>query len=102
MSVKVLQGESDVAIAEALGSYETDHPDAQIDLYRHDSVSVWVRVVDPAFANRARSGRHHHVWQYLERLPEDIVAEISMLVLVAPGENSLANLVYQEPLLSGL
>lgn len=105
MAVKILHGSTDdaiAAIASALETYAADHPDAAIDLYRHDSVSVWVRVIDPAFASWHRSGRHSHVWRYLEQLPDEVLAEIGLLALVAPGENSLANLVYQEPLPSAL
>ncbi len=105
MSVTILHGSSDGLIDQimpALDAYQADHPNARIDLYRQDSVSVRLRVVDPEFEPCSRTARHDQVWQYLDRLPEDVLAEISMLVLVAPDEHSLANSVFEEPMPTGL
>jgi len=37
-------------IIEALRAYEADHPNARIDLYRQNSVSVRVRIIDSDLA----------------------------------------------------
>lgn len=107
MSVRIHHGPSDGVIDEiaaALTAYQADHPAAQIDVYRQNSVSVRVRIVDPDFAELDRSGRHDRIWEYLDRLPEDLLAEISMLLLLTPEElsDSFANVEFEDPLPSRL
>jgi stress-induced morphogen len=73
MSIEI-RGKTDrtmKAVAKALTTYAAAHPRAEIDIYRQNSVSVRIRVVDPDFAGVSRSDRHDAVWNYLEGLPED-------------------------------
>jgi stress-induced morphogen len=86
-------------IEQALQTYEEQHPDAQIELYRQNSISVRIRVIDPAFAGLEKSDRHAAVWEHLEKLPEDVQSDVSMVVLLAPEEAklSLANLEFEHP-----
>jgi stress-induced morphogen len=107
VAIHVLRGRSDQTIdriIEALRAYEADHPRAQIDLYRQNSVSVRVRIVDPDFAGRNKVERSKIVWNYLRNLPEDVQADISMLVLLVPDETamSFANLDFEDPIPSSL
>lgn len=102
MSINIPYGQSDEVIEQirrVLAAYQADHLEARIDIYRQNSVSVRIRIVDPSFTSYAQSGRHDRVWSYLERLPEEVVSEISLLVLLTPEEQegSLANIVFEEP-----
>ena len=98
--VSPLFSEQDLlSIKKTFQAYEGKHPGAQIELYRRNSISVRIRVVDPTFAKMEISDRHAKVWEYLGELPEDVLGDISMLVLLAPGEArmSIANLEFEDP-----
>ncbi len=107
MPVKILRGASDDILEQVitlLRKYELDHPDAVIDLYRQNSVSIRVRIIDPAFRGMSKKQRNDLVWDYLDTLSEDAQADISMLVLLAPTEveKSMGNLEFEDPVPSGL
>jgi hypothetical protein len=107
MSINIFRGASDDVlerIIDVLGSYAVDHPAAEIDLYRQNSVSVRVRIIDPAFAGLGKSARNDHVWEYLDKLPEEVLGDISTLVLLTPDERtkSFANFEYEDPVPSTL
>ena len=97
-----IRGTSDDALRlfqEALRSYEERRPRAKIEMYRHNSISIRIRVIDPAFARLEKSDRHATIWKHLETLPEEIQTDVSMLVLLTPGEvkTSMANLEFENP-----
>ncbi len=97
-----IRGSSDeglLSIEEALHEYETHCSAAAIDLYRQDSISVRIRVVDPSFDGMEESDRHSRIWEYLEKLPEEVQSDISMVVLLTPAETkrSMANLEFEDP-----
>jgi hypothetical protein len=107
MAIRVLRGKSDELIdcmIEALRAYETDHPNAQIDLYRQNSVSVRVRIIDPDLAGRSKIDRSKEVWKYLNALPDEIQSDLSTLILLTPDETSmsLSNLEFDDPIPSHL
>jgi len=107
MSIRVSRGISDKIIdriIEALRAYEADHPNAQIDLYRLNSVSVRVRIIDPDLAGRSKIDRSKEAWSYLNSLPDDIQSDLSSLILLAPEETqkSFANLEFEDPISSHL
>jgi stress-induced morphogen len=84
----------------ALEAYREKHPRASVDAYRQNPASVRVRVIDPDFQGIDRVDRDSLIWTHLHTLPEDIQSEISMLVLLTPGEtdSSLANLEFEHPI----
>jgi hypothetical protein len=86
-------------IKEALARYEKEHPKSKASLYRQNSASVRVRIVDPEFAPMPRADRHERAWQYLSGLSEGTQADISMLVLISPNEmkQSFANFEFEDP-----
>lgn len=107
MSISIPRGQSDEVIdriVEALRAFEADHPSARIDLYRQNSVSVRVRIIDPAFAGRNRIERSQQVWHYLDSLPDEVQSDLSSVILLTPEETgkSLANLEFEDPVPSGL
>lgn len=102
MAINIPRGNSDETIdkiREALHGYETDHPRARIDLYRQNSVSVRVRIIDPEFAGTSKSVRSQQAWKYLDQVPEDVQSDISLLLLLAPDETkaSMGNLEFDDP-----
>ncbi len=102
MSINITRGTSDEImdqIIDSLKPYETDHPKARIDVYRLDSVSVRLRIIDPDFAGKDRVERSTPVWKYFENLSEETQSDISMVVLVTPEEmpKSIANLEFEDP-----
>lgn len=107
MAIRIHHGRSDGAMDEivaALRAYEAAHSAAQIDLYRQNSVSVRIRVVDPELADLDRVSRHDEIWKFLDSLSEDRASEISMLLLLSPDEidESFANIEFEDPLPSRL
>jgi stress-induced morphogen len=107
MAINIPRGKSDEVIEkfiEALGRYEIEHPLAQIDIYRQNSVSVRVRVIDPNFAGKTKVERSKEVWRYLDTLPEDTLSDLSTLILLAPEETkmSFSNFEFNDPIPSTL
>jgi hypothetical protein len=92
---------SDRALAEIrglLGEYKKRHRRSRVDCYRYNPVSIRIRVIDPDFRSIDRSEREDQIWKLLQTLPEDVQADITFVLLLAPEEvsSSAANLEYQE------
>lgn len=87
-------------VAEALEQYQAAHRRAEIEAYRQNSVSVRVRVIDPGFEGKSRTQREDEVWPFLNKLPEETSAEISLLLLLTPKEakTSFASLEFDDPI----
>jgi stress-induced morphogen len=105
---KVVQGNTDAAvqaIKDALDAYETEHPGAEATLYRQNSASIRLRVIDRRFEGMTKSRRHADVWDFLAaRVPEDVLADVSLVLTVAPSElkMSFANFEFESPIPSQL
>jgi acid stress-induced BolA-like protein IbaG/YrbA len=104
---QVVRGKPDPALAgilDILKQYEAAHPAAEVSVYRQNSVSVRIRIIDPDFKDHSRSERHEIVWRSLEQLPEEIVSDVTILVLLTPDEvsESLANFDFEHPIPSRL
>jgi hypothetical protein len=102
MTINIPRGKSDAVIEQikkSLQSYQEDHPNARIDLYRQNSASVRVRIIDPDLAGIGKVQRNDIAWKYLNDLSDDDQSDISMLLLLAPDETkgSLANLEFDDP-----
>jgi stress-induced morphogen len=102
MSIYIPRGNSDPVIdqiIERLKVYESDHPGAQIDLYRQNPASVRVRIIDTDFGGLNRIERHKLVWNYLNNLSEETQSDISTLILLAPDESerSFASFEFNDP-----
>ncbi len=97
--------DSDVqAVYAALDAYKASHPDAQIQSYRQNSVSIRIRIIDPHFLGKDRALRHDEIWNILERLPEDVQSQLTVLLLLTPEETktSFANMDFENPIPSNL
>ena len=102
MDIRVTRGKSDDIIDRiiaVLRTYGKDHPRAAIDLYRQNSVSVRIRIIDDAFGGMNRPERSDMVWRYLVSLSEDDQSEISSVILLTSDETerSFANFDTENP-----
>jgi len=102
MSVGIARGKADKVIKKVMGAlepYAAANPAAQVDVYRQNVVSIRIRIVDPSFHRLEKSQRHTKVWKFLEKLPEDVQSDISMLLLLTPDEKatSIGNLEFDDP-----
>lgn len=86
-------------IGDSLKPYDAMHPEARTVLYRQNNVSVRVRIIDPDFMGKSRVEREEEVWPLFDALPDDSVADISMLLLLTPEEavQSLGNFEFDHP-----
>ncbi|MGL4463593.1 MAG: hypothetical protein ACRDD1_22330 [Planctomycetia bacterium] len=91
-------------ILNALAKYESLHPNAEIDANRRNNVTMRVRIIDPDFKGVDRKTRHDDVWNHLEVLPEEVLSQLTMLLLITPDEkkNSIASIDFDRPATSRL
>jgi stress-induced morphogen len=91
-------------IKKALASYAAEHAAADVVLYRHGPYLIRIRIIDPDFAGVSRDERHETVWAYLEGLGDEVLSEVSLLLLLTPKETSksFANVEFDNPVPSGL
>jgi hypothetical protein len=87
------------SVWEVLREYQTKHPKASIDVYRSNPVSIRIRIVDPDFRGLDRVDRDSLLWKTLDKLPEDVRADITLLLLFTPDETtvSFANYDFEHP-----
>jgi hypothetical protein len=81
------------------GRYRPQHPKAKIKVYRYNSASVRIRIIDPDFARRSIPDRENAVWDLLDTLPEEVRSEITVLLPLTPDESksSLLSLEFDDP-----
>jgi len=92
-------------IKKALDEYEAQHTGAEAALYRQNTASIRVRVIDRLFEGMTKSRRHDMVWEFLAaRVDADTLAEVSLLLAIAPAElrSSLMNYEFDDPSASQL
>jgi hypothetical protein len=89
-------------LATALANYENSHPDSECFVYRYNPASIRIKIVDPVFHGWSKGKRHDYALRHLNGLPEDVLAEISILLCLEPGERSLMDLEFQKPTRSRL
>ena len=92
------------AILATLEPYNILHPEAQIRSYRQNSGSIRIRIIDPDFRRLDKALRHDQIWEILDPLPEDILTQITVLLLLTPEEaqTSFANMDFENPIPSRL
>lgn len=96
-----LQDQYVQTLKQALDEYEKSYPGAIATLYRQNTASVRIRILDDRFRGISKGDRHDQVWDFLSsRLDDDTIQEISVLLLLAPGEerSSLMNTEFDDPI----
>ncbi len=98
------------AIDEILLQYEQEHPQSLGEYYRYNSASIRIRIIDPQFDGLAEDDRETIAYSYLDKLPDAIAGDITLVLLFTPAEFEhpettifgLANLEFDDPRLSRL
>jgi hypothetical protein len=77
---------------------------SEVQAYRYNSASLRVRVIDRRFAKLTTAERDALVAPHLRSLPEDVQAEILMLLALTPeeaagdgGDRYMTNLEFEDP-----
>ena len=89
-------------IAAALAVYEQTHEAAVCFVYRYNPAAIRVKIIDPTFHGRSKGERHDYAWGFLQGVPEDILAQISVLLCLEPGESAPLDVEFHEPIRSYL
>jgi YD repeat-containing protein len=79
--------------------YGPSHPKANIEAYRYNPASIRIRITDPDFRRTNLLDREELVDPILEKLPEDIRSEITLLLLLTPEEQreSMGSMEFDNP-----
>jgi type II secretory pathway component PulJ len=72
----------------------------QADVYRYNSASIRVRVVDPRFEGIPRDQRDAMVEQYLDQLPPETQRDVVTLLTSAPSELERTPATFKEYMLN--
>ena len=103
MDAQIIRGRADRLVKEIKSvldkSYPPDHKAAKGELYRYNSASVRIRITDPKFVGMDMADRENIAWRCLNNLKEEDHNEITMLLVLAPGEesDSFLNLEFDDP-----
>ena len=89
-------------LAAALEVYEQTHEAAACFVYRYNPAAIRVKIIDPAFHGWSKGERHDYAWGFLRGVPEDILAQISVLLCLEPGESAPFDAEFHEPIRSYL
>ena len=95
-------GDQRQQIIDALAAYGKKHPKAKIDVQEPDWYSVRIRIIDPDFNGLDRVERDNKIWNLLDRLPEEVRMNITLVLLLTPKETktSLANFEFENPVMA--
>ncbi len=80
--------------------WKKQHPKAKFDAYRIYPSAIRVRIIDPSFQGIDWSDRNQAVWDLFEQLPLEIASQITLVVLVTPGERKRdgSNVEFEDPI----
>lgn len=95
--IRYIADEDVEQVANILEAYETSHDGASCQVYRYNPAAIRIRIEDNRFKEWSKGERHDYAWNFLSRLPEDVLAQISVLLCLAPGEVALMDLEFHEP-----
>lgn len=79
--------------------YRPDHPQAEIGVYRYNSASIRVRIIDPDFDGKSIVARESQVLPIIRKLPEHLQDQVTMLLLITPSESerSMLSAEFDDP-----
>jgi hypothetical protein len=81
------------------GEYLPNHPQASIGVYRYNSASIRVRIIDPDFAGKDIVEREAEVLPIIRDMSDRVQDQITMLLLITPeeGKRSLLSAEFDDP-----
>src|SRR5258708_2410452 len=84
---------------ETLIQEELENVFKKVEVRRYDRYSIRVRITDASFAGKPWDERERAVHAVIEKMPEDVQVDITMLILNAPGEvqNPLLSYEFENP-----
>jgi hypothetical protein len=92
------------ALHQLLEDYEQTFPGAQTSYYRRNNVSIRLRVIDPSFQGLTQTARSERVEGWIEKLPDEIAQNITLMLLYTPQEltnpistQAFSNLEFEQP-----
>jgi hypothetical protein len=84
----------------------TAFPNASVEVYRYNSVSIRIRVLDSVFKDKNRVEREAIVLPVIRKLPQATRDDITILLLLTPAEHrkggSMLDLEFDDPMPSKL
>ena len=92
-------------IQSVLDEYERQYPSSRASVYRQNSASIRVRILDDRFRGTSKGDRHDDVWNFLvSHLSAEDIEEIALLLLLTPDEqrSSFMNSEFDDPVASEL
>lgn len=100
---KTAAGSSVRTILDSFMNYQAARPGARIHAYRKNPGAIRLRIIDPGFEGLDRAQRQQQIWDVLLQLPEQVQAEINVLLLLTPeeSEDSFANMDFEKSSLTG-
>jgi stress-induced morphogen len=77
---------------------------AKIEVYRYNPGVIRIRIIDPDFAGANRVKREDLIWPILDKLPDETVEQVTLVLLLTPKEatNSHASFEFDNPIPSTL
>jgi stress-induced morphogen len=86
-------------VLDILREFQKEHPKARIDSYRQNPASIRIRVIDSFFQHMDLVERDEYIRKYLNKLPEEVFSQITMIILLTPKEvkKSFANMEFENP-----
>jgi len=85
------------SVANVLGEFEQTHSSAESYVYRYNPAAIRVKIVDPVFHGRSKGERHDYALRFLDRLPDEVMSQVSVLLCLEPGESSMLDLEFVDP-----
>ena len=98
-------GPADEAVEQiraVLEAYERSHEGSECFVRRYNPASIRIKIIDSTFHGLSKGERHDYARSFLSALPEDVLAQISVLLCLEPGETSLLDLEFRDPSRSSL
>lgn len=84
------------SVANVLDEFEQAHSAAESYVYRYNPASIRVKIVDSVFHGRSKGERHDYALRFLDRLPDDVMSQVSVLLCLEPGETSMMDLEFAD------
>ncbi|HZZ43432.1 MAG TPA: hypothetical protein VFE58_10890 [Tepidisphaeraceae bacterium] len=84
-------------VQEVESVFKSAFPQAEVEIHPH-GWAIRARITDPGFKGLSRIQREEKVFPLFKKLKTDLVTELTMLLLRAPGEEKgILDLEFEDP-----